>query len=98
VNLDSDFSVIRNAQSANELSDNQRKFYKADLLDYQIWDKYSNKITHEIKMIDDAIKLSARQYISSNEIASSTRKILQTLISRYKLTDVKMIKQIHEQF
>jgi hypothetical protein len=68
------------------------------LIDYQIWDKYADKIINEIKAVDDAIKLSARQYISLNEIASSTRKIIQTLASRYKLSDSKVVEQIHERY
>jgi hypothetical protein len=40
----------------------------------------------------------ARQYISLNEIASPTRNIIQTLTSRYKLSDSKVIEQLHEQY
>ncbi len=90
--------TTRPAQSASELTDAQRKAYKVDLIDYQIWNKYADKIINEIKAVDDAIKLSARQYISFNEIASSTRKIIQTLASRYKLSDSKVIEQIHERY
>jgi hypothetical protein len=61
-------------------------------------DKYRKRITQEITVVDNAIKLSARQYISSNEIESSTRKIIQTLTSRYKLTQAKIVKQMHEQY
>jgi hypothetical protein len=68
--------TTRPAQSASELTDVQRKAYKADLIDYQIWDKYADKIINEIKAVDDVIKLSARQYISSNEIVSSTTQII----------------------
>jgi sensor domain CHASE-containing protein len=49
--------TTRSAQSVSELSDSQRKAYKADLIDYQVWDKYANKITHGIKAVDDAVKL-----------------------------------------
>ncbi len=56
--------TTRPAKSASELSDAQRKAYKADLIDYQIWDKYADKIINEINAVDDAIKLSARQYIT----------------------------------
>ncbi len=90
--------TTRSAQSASELSDAQRKAYKADLLDYQVWDKYADRITQGIRAVDDAIKLSARQYIPPNEIASSTRKIIQTLAARYKLSDAKIIEQIHERY
>jgi hypothetical protein len=90
--------TTRSAKSASELSDSQRKAYKADLIDYQIWNKYADKIINGIKAVDDAIKLSTRQYIPLNEIASPTRKIIQTLASRYKLSDSKVVEQIHEQY
>ncbi len=90
--------TTRSAQSASELFDAQRKAYKVDLLDYQIWNKYAEKVTQGIRAVDDAIKLSARQYISPNKIASSTRKILQTLAARYKLSDAKIVEQIHERY
>ncbi len=91
-------TTTRSAKSASELTDAQRKAYKADLIDYQVWDKYADKIINGIKAVDDAVKLSARQYISLNEIASPTRKIIQTLASRYKLSDSKVVEQIHERY
>jgi hypothetical protein len=84
--------TTRSAQSANKLSDSQRKAYKVDLIDYQIWDKYADKIINKIKAVDDVIKLSTRQYISLNEIVSLTREVIQTLTSRYKLSGSKVIE------
>jgi hypothetical protein len=88
--------ITRSAQSASELSNAQRKAYKYDVLDYQIWDQESEKIKREIRAVDDAVKSSARQYIL--QMISSIRQIIRTLTARYKLekqkNEIKIISTI----
>jgi hypothetical protein len=82
--------ITRSAQSASELSDAQRKAYKYDVLDYQVLNQQSEKIKREIKAVDDAVKLSARQHI--HQMISSVRQIIQTLTTRYKQDDASIEK------
>ncbi len=57
-----------------------------------------NKINQRIRVIDDVIKISARQYIPPSEIASPTRDILKTLASRYKIPKNRIVEQFHDKF
>ncbi len=57
-----------------------------------------NKINQKIRIIDDVIKISTRQYILFNEIAFSIKDILKTLTNRYKIPKNRIIKQFHEKF
>jgi hypothetical protein len=82
--------ITRPTQSASELSDAQRKAYKYDVLDYQVLNQQSEKIKREIKAVDDAVKLSARQHI--HQMISSIRQIIQTLTTRYKQDDASIEK------
>ncbi len=91
--------ITRPAQSASELSDAQRKAYKYDVLDYQIWDQESEKIKREIRAVDDAVKSSARQHI--HQMISSIRQIIRTLTARYKqdsaaIADITLLNEILE--
>jgi hypothetical protein len=82
----------RQIESFNELFDKQRNSEKIDLRNYQMKEKYKKRIIHKIKIINNVIKFSTQQYISFNEIKLSTRQII--LISRYQLTQAKIMKQM----
>ncbi len=56
------------------------------------------KIAQNIRIINNVVKLSARQYILSSEEVSLIRQIIQTLTSRYKKSEVKIVEQLHEQY
>jgi hypothetical protein len=60
--------------------------------------KQMKKIAQNIRIVDNVVKLSARQYISSSEIVSLIRQIIQILTSRYKKSEVKIVEQLHEQY
>ncbi len=51
-----------------------------------------------IQIVHQAVKASARQYISFSEMKSIIRQILQTLVGRYKQSDVKIVELLHEQY
>ncbi len=51
-----------------------------------------------MQTINNAIRTSAQQYISFNELRSLARKIIKLLATRYKLNQSKIIQQIHEQW
>jgi hypothetical protein len=94
----SDYKINDNsASSLKELFAEQKKKYKANNIEYDMLDKQFERITQRLRTINNAIRTSARQYIFSNELRSSTRKIIQLLAARYKLDQSKIIEQIHEQ-
>jgi hypothetical protein len=99
----SDYQVIKDgitrpALNLKELSDQQRKEYKADVLEYQMLSKFTEEILQGIRNISTAVKTSARQYIPPHEMSSSVRQIIQTLAARYKLSNQKIVEQIHAQW
>ena len=65
---------------------------------FQMMKKQNDRITHEIKLVDAAIKASAKTYISSENMESTVRKILQVLFSKYKRSNTEIIEQIYQQF
>ena len=60
--------------------------------------KTNDRIAHEIRIIDVAIKTSTRMYIFSERMKSSIWKILQLLPIRYKRFDREINLQLHEKF
>ncbi len=96
--IESDADTLRSALNLKKLSDKQRKEYKADVLKYQMLSKFTEKILQDIQKVSTAVKTSARQYIPSHEISSSVKQIIQTLTARYKLSNQRIIEQIHAQW
>jgi hypothetical protein len=92
-----DAGTLRPALNLKELSDKQRKEYKADVLEYQMLSKFTEKILQDIRKVSTAVKTSARQYILSHEMISSVRQIIKTLTIRYKLSNQKIVESIHAQ-
>ncbi len=82
----------------DELTAMQNKSLKMKMNIFQMTKKQMKKIAQSIRIIDNIVKLSARQYILSSEIVSSIRQIIQTLTSRYKKSEVKIVEQLHEQY
>ncbi len=95
----SDYQMNNNsASSLKELFVEQKKEYKADSIEYEMLDKKFERITQKLRTVNNAIRTSARQYISLNELTSSARKIVKLLADRYKLDQSKIIEQIYEQW
>ena len=65
---------------------------------FQMMKKQNNRIIHEIRFVDAAIKTSAKTYIPLENMKSTVRKILEVLFSKYKRSDIEIIKQIYQQF
>jgi hypothetical protein len=89
--------TTRSALNLKELIDQQRKEYKADILEYQMLSKFTQKILQDIQNVSIAVKTSVKQYILSHEMSSSVRQIIQSLTERYKLSNQKIVEQIHAQ-
>jgi hypothetical protein len=92
-----DVETFRSAISKKELTSKQQKKYKANCVEYSMLNKHHEKIIQKLRTVHNAIRMSAKQYISSNEFVSSSRKMIQMLAVRYKLDQSKIIEQIHEQ-
>jgi replication initiation and membrane attachment protein DnaB len=80
-----------------ELSAKQREKHIADVLEYQTMRQFTEEILQDIRKVSTAVKTFARHYISSHEITSSVRQLIQTLATTYKLSNDKIVKQIHAQ-
>jgi hypothetical protein len=90
-------NTARSAINLKEFTATYRKEYKADMLEYNMLEKLYERTTRGLQTINNAIKTSAQQYISFNELRSFARKIIKLLAVRYKLDQSKIIQQIHEQ-
>jgi hypothetical protein len=95
--IEEDAETSRSAISKKELTSKQQKKYKANCAEYNMLNRHHERITQRLRTVQSAIRTSAKQYISSNEFVSSSRKLIQMLAVRYKLDQSKIIEQIHEQ-
>ena len=91
-------SVKKSVRTFDELSSDQKKSYKMNIIAFQMKKKANDQIAHEIRIVDTAIKTSTRMYISSESRKSSVQKILQLLSIRYKRSDLEINTQLHEKF
>ncbi len=96
--IEEDVEASRSTISKKELTSEQQKKYKANCSEYTMLNRHHERITQRLRTVQSAIRTSAKQYILSNEFASSSRKIIQMLAARYKLDQSKIIEQIHEQW
>jgi hypothetical protein len=87
---------IRSITALRELSDKQRKEHKLNLLNHQYQKKYIDRINNDIMRMQNVIKLFARMYLFSNELFAESRRMLQTLSTKYKLSDARIKEQLHE--
>ncbi len=81
-----------------ELTNNQRSNLQQRQFIWSMREKLIRRAERDIQTIHLAVKASARQYILSSEMRSSIRQILQTLVDRYKQSDVKIVELLHEQY
>ena len=90
--------IMRPARKITELSDEQRKLWKMEMNAYQLMKKQNDRIAHGIRLVDAAIKASARAYIPPENMESTVQKILQVLSSKYRRSDTEVIEQIYQQY
>jgi hypothetical protein len=92
------FQTTTSVTDYDELTTEQKKSLKMKMNISQMTEKQMKKIAQSIRIVDNVVKLSARQYIPSSEIVSPIRQIIQILTSRYKKSEAKIVKQLHEQY
>jgi hypothetical protein len=99
VRLDQDSAPrIRPVRDYSELTSEQKDSLKVNIATWELKEKRINKIAKGMQIVDNAIKMSARSYISSDEMTSSCRDIIRMLAARYKLTKDQIIEQIQDEF
>jgi hypothetical protein len=84
------FDDTRSITTLRELSDKQKKKHKLNLLNHQYQEKYIDRINNDIMRVQNVIKLFARMYFSFNKLFADSRRMLQTLSIRYKLSVSKV--------
>ena len=75
----------------------KKKKYKIELTTFQMSEKFNDRIAQRIRMVDAAIKSSARSYIPPDKLKSSGREILKLLATRYQRSDDEITRQLFEQ-
>ena len=88
--------IVKSDQRISELSSSQLIEYKKKRIDYLMKKKKVNKINVKIRIILNAIRSSARQYISSIMIESIFRKIIISLIIKFQRSYEKVVEQLQE--
>jgi hypothetical protein len=89
---------VRMTRNIIELTNNQKSNLQQRQSIWSMREKLIERIEQDIQTIYLAVKTSTRQYILSNEMKSSIRQILQTLIDRYKQSSIKIVELLHEQY
>lgn len=93
-----DPSIMRSARKITELSDEQRKIWKMEMTAHQMIEKANDRIAQGIRIVDAAIKASARSYIPPENAESTVREILRAPTAKYKRSDDEVIQQIFQQY
>ncbi len=89
---------VRMTRNFTELTNNQKSNLQQRQSIWSMREKLMRQAERDIQTIHLAVKTSTRQYIFFSEIKSNIRQILQTLIDRYKQSDVKIVELLHEQY
>ncbi len=88
---------MRSARSINELISDQQKNLQQRQFIWSMREKLVRRTKRSIQIVHQTVKTSARQYISFSEMRSNIRSILQTLVDRYKQSDIKIVELLHDQ-
>ena len=90
--------VTRSAEDYEKLSDAQQKAYQMKITVYQMKEKLVDKMAHGMRLVDNAVKASARSYIPSTQMDLSTRDIIKKLTAKYQRSDDQIAEQIFDQY
>ncbi len=89
---------IRSVRSINELTSEQQKNLQQRQLIWSMREKLMRRTKRGIQIVYQTVKTSTRQYISFSEMRSIIRQIVQTLVDRYKQSNVKIVELLHNQY
>ena len=65
---------------------------------YQMKEKWVEKVAHGMRIVDNALKASARTYIPHADMDAPIRDIIKALIDQYKRSDEQITEQICDHF
>ena len=88
----------RSAMSLSELSKSQKKSLRMNIAGFDYKQKIIDRVTQDIRIVDNAVKASAKNYISSFEMMLTTREILQSLSNRYIRERPQLVDQLIERY
>ena len=86
------------AKYANELTLNQKQFYQINISTFKFRQQNAEKVTAGIRILDYAIKSSAKTYIPSKFSTAIVKKLLQVLQQKYQRTNDQITEQIELQY
>ena len=90
--------IRRPARRLADLTSDQLKAYKLEMSAYQMVEKINDRVAQGIRLVDAAVKASARSYIPSEKMEATVRDILKLLALRYKRSNSEIIQQIYQQY
>ena len=88
----------RSTMSLNELSKSQKKNLRMNIAGFDYKQKIIDRVIQDIRIVDNAMKTSAKNYISSFEMMLTTREILQSLSNRYIRERFQLVDQLIERY
>ena len=88
--------AFRPAIDYDELSEVQQRSFQMKITTYKMDEKEVEKTSHGLRLMNAAIKASARAYIPPDKMAASIRDIITSLSSRYKRSDSQIIEQMNQ--
>ena len=65
---------------------------------YQMMKKANDRVVHDIRIVNAAIKTSTRTYIPSDKIGHLVREILQFITTRYHRSTHEITKQMFQHY
>ena len=68
--------ATKSAEKYGDLSAEQKEDYKMEISAYKMKEKQVEKVAQGLRIVDNALKSSARAYIPPNKMASSVREIV----------------------
>ena len=89
--------IHRPAVDYDELSEMQQRSFQMKITIYKMDEKEVDKASHGLRLVDAAIKASARTYIPPDKMAAPVREIIASLALRYSRSDTQIIEQINQQ-
>lgn len=89
--------VTRPAEDFDELTEAQQRSFQVKMSLYQMKKKWVEEVAHGMRIVDNALKASARTYIPHSKMDAPIRDIINILANRYKLSDEQIAEQIAEQ-
>ena len=90
--------IIRSTNDFEKLSKIQQKTFQMRIIIYQMKKKIMKKMTHDMKIINNALKTSTRIYIFTANMNVFIRNIIKALIDKYQRSNAQITQQIFEHF